>query len=434
MEQRTSCPVLQCEVKEESPFCAKLIITVPSLYVSVVYNHAVEQQRARTIAPGFGLGKVPHAYVEQNFRTSLTGHLKDFLLNFFVCSFVLQEIRRRKMVTISDPVLHSFTLDPQKDAVFTFEVPVFSQLILNEWKHFPFNSPKRKNYKDLDRQVESFIQEEQERMEHTQSTIDIGDWVRFSISIVNHTLSLLIPSHQEIMWIKIGDEEVDIPLGSLFMGRAIGEVFYSSNNELQYHFSPSVDAHHIFRIEILDVLFYSFFCIEQFKKCFKLKTQKEVHQKFIEVFSYRNNISQRRAMAEESLRLLLSKHRFTVPSHLIAMQQKEILNNMRFNPDYHVYRAQKDFKQSVRQLAEKQSKEKIILDMVAYQDNIIATDQDIKWMHNLSNRPRTKGFLFFDPYSTKIKGQEVPISEETLKFICLREKTLNYIIYHLTRR
>ena len=48
---------------------------------------------------------------------------------------------------------------------FTFEISVFPAMPLSEWKYLPFKAPKRKNYKDLDRQVESFLHEEQTHKE-----------------------------------------------------------------------------------------------------------------------------------------------------------------------------------------------------------------------------------------------------------------------------
>ena len=67
---------------------------------------------------------------------------------------------------------------------------------------------------------------------------------------------------------------------------------------------------------------HAYFCIDHFKNHFKIKNNKEMYQKLIEVFSYRNDLSQRRTMVEESLKLLFSKHRFEIPNHLILRQQK----------------------------------------------------------------------------------------------------------------
>ena len=59
---------------------------------------------------------------------------------------------------------------------------------------------------------------------------------------------------------------------------------------------------------------------------------------------------------------------------------------------------------------------------------------DLKSYLNLTKRPRIKEFLHFDPPTTKIRGQEFPVLTNDLQRVCLREKTLNHIIYHLTRK
>ena len=431
--KKQDCPSLRLEIQCEPTFCHATVI-VPACFVDTIYNHVTHEQKMNIETQGFGQGNVPVDYIKQNFHEPLIEHLKEFLFNYFVISFLFEEIRNRKLLVAGSPRVLTMNVTPGKDAHFSFELSLFPEIQLREWKYFPFNEKKKKNYKDLDRQVESFVQEERDYLKtHQDNIVHIGDWIRFSLSLVDeHQMPLL--EHKEILWFRMGDEEVDNALRSIFLDKKTGDVFCSISQDLQQFFSHRLDAHYTFYIEILDVLHHSYFCLDQFKKQFKLKTNKEMHQKLIEVFSYRNNISQRRAMAEESLKLLLNKHRFNVPVYLVIKKQKRVLNAVKANPDYHVYRVQKDFKERVRQLAEKQTKEKVILDHVAYNENVSVSDQDIKCYLNLLNRPRTKEFIYFDPPSTKHNGQEVPISEEELKRICLREKTLNHIIYHLTKK
>ena len=66
--------------------------------------------------------------------------------------------------------------------------------------------------------------------------------------------------------------------------------------------------------------------------------------------------------------------------------------------------------------------------------DIDVSHTDLKNYLNLTKRPRTKEFLHFDPPMTKIRGQEHPVLNEELSRMCLREKTLNHIIYHLTKK
>lgn len=94
---------------------------------------------------------------------------------------------------------------------------------------------------------------------------------------------------------------------------------------------------------------------------------------------------------------------------------------------------QKDFKKYVRQLAEKQTREMLLLDQLAYDENIDVSNQDVKHYLNLIKRPRTKEFIYFDPPISKLRGQEILFPNQELKQACLREKTLNHMIYHLTK-
>ena len=122
------------------------------------------------------------------------------------------------------------------------------------------------------------------------------------------------------------------------------------------------------RLPYYDIVPNAYFCLDQFKQHFRIKSNKEMYQKLIEVFSYRNDLSQRRTMVEESFKLLFSKHRFEIPNHLVLRQQKKVMDAIQYNPDYHVYRVQKDFKDAVRELAEKQAREEIFLDQLAYEE------------------------------------------------------------------
>ena len=78
-----------------------------------------------------------------------------------------------------------------------------------------------------------------------------------------------------------------------------------------------------------------------------------------------------------------------------------VLRAVQVNPDYHVYKSQLDFKEKIRQLAEKQLKETIIIDAIAYQEGIEITDEDVRSYLNFLQRPRTKEFVYFAPPPTR---------------------------------
>ncbi len=421
-------------LKNEPTFCSVAII-IPSEFVDNIYQQAISIQKKSIPAFGFHKRETPTAYIEQNYQLDLIEHIQELLLKYLALPFLYHEIIRLKILLAGKPRLTSISVQPKQDAEFIFELSLFPGITFQEWKYLPFKAPKRKNYKDLDRQVESFLQDElSAKQSYSNPMIAIGDWINYSLTLLNNDNEPLLDSQAVNFWIKIGDEEPDKPFQELFLKKKNGEQFTSNHPILQDYFSEPLNADYNFAVGILDTVPFAYFCLDQFKQHFRLKSNKELYQKFIEVFSYRNDLSQRRTMTEEALKLLFSKHRFEVPNHLILRQQKEVMDVIQLNPDYHVYRVQKDFKDTVKELAEKQVREQIFLDQLAYEENIETNHHDIKNYLNLTKRPRTKEFLHFDSPMSKVRGQEYPILSQELHQVCLREKTLNHIIYHLTKK
>lgn len=427
--------LLHLNLEKKAPFFCSATVIVPADVVNTVYRQASVCQQQSSCATGFTPGHTPLEYIENNFKANLVDHLKEFLFKHFVISFLYDQIHARRLTVAGEPRLKNIEINLHKDAHFTFDLTLCDDVPLQEWKYFPFKAPKRKKYKDLDRQVDFFVKQEKEHLKAQKSPdeLHVNDWVRFNLALFDQNKNPLLPEYKEHMWYRVGDEDADTPLQELFVGKKIGDIACTTNRGLQEFFSSSITTSYMFCVEITDILHNSFFCFDTFKQHFKLKTNKEMNQKLIEVFSYRNDLSLRKSIVEETLHLLLSKHRFDVPNYLILRQQEQVLNAVKKNPDYQVYRTQKDFKNLIYRLAEKQVKEQILLDQLAYGEDMVVTSQDIKCYLNLTQRPRTKEFIYFTAPETKINGQEMPVPEEQLKISCLREKTLNHIIHHLTK-
>ncbi len=427
---------LEFNFHQQTPTLWYAQINAPRELVSFIYHEAIKNQQHDMHTAGFAKGTVPFEYIEQALKATLVSHVKDFLLSFCVSSSLYEELRNRKIIVAGTPRLHSLDINPPHHASFTFELSTIAPIALHDWQYFPFKTPKRKNYKDLDRQVELFIKEEKDNLkDYMITTIDVGDWVCCDIALAkNNEAASFLPHIKETVWLRLGDEEADAPLRDVFLNKQLHQQFISHSPALQEYFSPHLATKYNFIVTIKEIVKNSFFCLEEFKRHFKLKTNKDVNLKLIEVFSYRNDLSLRRTIAEESLKLMLTKHKFEAPLHSILRQQQLLLETIQMNPDYHVYRVQKDFQSCVRQLAEKQAKEALFIDHVAYQDTINVNSADIKSYLTLTQRPRMKEFIYFELMSTKYQGRETPITSQALKQICLREKTLNHIIHYLTKK
>jgi FKBP-type peptidyl-prolyl cis-trans isomerase (trigger factor) len=401
-----------------------------------VYAQASKAKQQAINTYGFERGQTPVAYIEQNYRSHLISSVQEFVLQYFVVNFLYQNIIKEGILVAGEPRLSSISLEPHEDACFCFELSTWPSVTLQQWKNFPFKAPKRKNYKDIDRQVQGFIKEEQTRYkDHSDllETVQVGDWISFDIALTDEHQHPLLGNHQEHLWLRIGEEEADASLRSCFLGKRVGDIFYSHDGAFQEYFHQSADAVYNFCITITAIIPHAYICFDNFKQHFRLQTKKDLHHKLIEVFSFRNDLSQRRTMAEEALRLLLSKHHFKIPNHFTLREQQEVLEAVRTNPDYNVYKTQPSFKDYLKKLAEKQVKEALIMDHVAHTEGVAISDNDVALYLNLNKR-RAKEYIYFKPPPSKIAGQEVPVSAALMLLCCRREKALNHVIYHLTKK
>ncbi len=410
------------------------VITLPQKIVDALYFQALKAQKADADTYGFAKGSVPLQYIELNFKPNIIDHLKEFLFTHCILKFLYQSLCKNKITLIGEPTLKSIHLEPYESAQFCFSLTRATDCD-PKWKKLALKAPERKNYKDIDRQVETFLKEEEEFAQKvTSDAITIGDWVYFELSVVDSKKKPILGAHKDTLWIRISGEETDRDLQEIFIGKEVGEQFYSDHTFFQDYISTRVNLNYLFSITIQDRVPHAYFSLESFKHHFQLKNNKETHLKLIEVFSFRNDISQRRETVEATFKLLLKYYFVTLPKNILERQKQYVLDQVHNNPDYLVYKAQNDFKEKIRQLAEKQLKESIVIDTIAYQENIQVNHKDVMCYLNLIKRARTKEFIYFLLPDTKHNSQEIPLPEEILKQQCLREKTLNYVIKQLTKK
>lgn len=409
-------------------------IQIPSVHVDCLYTEAVKAQKSCVHTYGFIKGDTPLSYIEDNFRAPILDHLKELLFVHCASNFLYKSILEKKILIPGEPILVDIDVNNNQDALFKFGFTPINIDQDNRWEKQLIKIPERKNYKDLDKQAELFIKTEQKLAENKSDAISIGDIVCFEINLCNADSKPLISEYKDQLWIKINDEETDHDVQELFLGKKLNESFQTYNNYLQKYFSNSLNIKYFFTIKIIDIVPANHFSFEQFQHHFQIKSNKEMHLKLIEVFSYRNDISLRRETVETVLKAILKQYFVNIPNYLLDQQRNYLLKTIYNNPDYNVYKSQPDFNEKIKSLAEKQLKAAIVIDSIAYQENIQVSHQDIAGYLNLLKRPRTKEFIYFDLPILKSEGQEMPISTEFIKRFCLREKTLNYIISTVSKK
>ncbi len=426
---------LSLHLKQISTNIWQAEVAVEASLINSIYKQTLKAFQRDTILPGFKKETIPLSYLEENYKSSVTNNIKNYLFKHFILDFLMDEIRNEKITLTNYPRLTNAFIEKNKEATFTFDISVATPLLLKEWKYFIFRAPKRKRYKDLDKQVCIFLKKELTIFKkRNQNEIEEGDWIFFHCELVDNSDQLITNLNKSSFWIKINNKYVKKPFQESLLGKKTGDTFITNKLYWQNEFCPDEESNrYSYKITIKKIAKGNNFYLESFRSAFKLKSKTEVHNKLIEVFSFRNDTSQRKAIIEEVFHLLLSKHRFEIPKHFSVRRQEEIISYLKKRPDYNVYKQNEDFAQQISMLAEKQLKEEILIDQLAYKENISVSSEDLKNYLYFFNNNRLKEFIYFKPIIEKIEESDFPLQTGMLKQYALREKALNEIIYELTR-
>lgn len=420
-------------VVEEGPQKHIAKVLIGKEYVSALYKEVLFSRKKHVKTHGFSQGDTPLGYIEQNFRAPILEHLKELFFAHCVIHLLYDSLATKKIVVIGDPDLIDIKIDPEGTTEFIFRLTTASFDQKKRWQNLRLKPLKRKNYRDLDRQVENFMHEEltKKKQASDDDVIKLNDWVNFKISLLNNDRNNLMPGYASNLWVRIESGEDDKDLQELFLDRKIGDTFTSHSSFLQEHMSTMSDIKYFFQVTIQHRVPGEYFSLDLFRRQFSLEHEIEIPAKLIEVFSMRNDITLRRETIEAVFKLLHKHYFFRVPQQLLEIQKQTLLEAVKNTPDYQVYKARSDFKDKIRALAEKDLKEAIIVDAIAYQEGITVDDDDLCAYLNLLRKPRMKSFVYFKLPDTH--SEQVPISSALLKRYCLREKTLNHLIKEITQ-
>ncbi len=411
-------------------------VTIPAKITESFFKLATERQQFSMNPLGFKKGLAPLSYIQEHFKTPMISHLKDLGLKFFGINTLLRQIRNQKIVIVGAPELQDIQVDMHGNTIYTFQGHTPKELYMQSWKYLPFKPTPRKKYRDIDKQVLSFLEEEENssKAHDPNKGIKVGDWVCFQAWVIDQKNTPIFEDHAANVWLRIGDEEPDLDFQNNFLGKKINDQFTTDIPSLQNYFCENSSSNYTFIIKIQDIVPYHSFSFDLFKTYFKIKTHKDLLAKITEVFSFSNDISQRRSIAHEALGIIIKKNHIVLPDESILKQKRQIITDLQFKPDFMVYKMDPQFEHHVTNMAKRQLLDGVIAEFIGYQDNISVTNNDIKTILQLTQRPRLKDFLYFSFIKSQLNGQEFPVDHESLHNFCLREKSVNHIIYHLTKK
>ncbi len=420
------------EAKRASSHVDKIIVTINQELITHLLSLTTRLFSVKPVE-GFQRKNVPLDYLEATLGDEITRKLHDLLLRHVVVNTISKHLQSNKIVSSNYPRLTKISSPLDGPWSFNFDLSLAHSIELKEWRNFSFKQPKRKRYKDLDKQVINFLDQEIAEVKRLDAEkVEEQDWVFFDTSLCDVDGKIFEPRIESNFWINVKQHAGIDVLRDLFIGKRVGDTFITNLLDMDHGMNEYENYRHYFQATIRNIVKGGHLSLDLFKGNFKLKNKSEVHNKLMEVFSFRNDESQRRSTIEEVFHLLLSKHRFEVPKHLVLRRQEDLLLAMMKQPDYHVYKAQKDFSHHLELLAEKQLKEEILVDQIAYQEDISGENVDAQHYLHLFGNKKLHEFLYFKPVIARLDQFNIPFNVSLLQQTFTREKTLNYIIHAMT--
>ncbi|MCK4499470.1 hypothetical protein KAU11_03185 [Candidatus Babeliales bacterium] len=411
-------------------------IIVPANVIQKIRKHLMALYSVHSKTLGLEHKNLPNEYIAVRYNDSIQKHTNNFSLKFLVLDFLEHELNERKISVAHRPRLEKILRQKNGSIEFRFRVSTITELKSDGWKKLSFTPPRRKLYKDLDRQAKTFLEQEAaKKLAPPENwTVQGEDWIGFDIILLGKTQKPIIKNHQNGLWMRISTKYLLCPFQNLFLDKKVGDSFLISNFPVEGFPEDAISSKGNFLATITSIVKGGYFSEPLFRSTFRLTTEKEVHEKLIEIFSFRNDISQRRSIIEEVFRLLFSKFRFEIPRHLILRRQETLLHSVRKLPDYHVYKSDSRFVKQLELLAEKQLKEEILIDRIAHDENIQLVSHDICEYLNLFSHERLQEFVYFRPDHDHLNKTTSPLRKGLLAKTARREKVLNHVIHALSQK
>jgi len=309
-------------IKESSSHLVQAVVTISSDIFNQVKFYITEFHSKYSRPQGLESIDLPFNYIEKENREKIESSIKKFILKYIVFDFMAMQIPNKRVSLANGPRIASIVLEDDNTLKYYFDLSMASQLSMKDWKLFSFKAPKRKQYKDLDKQVDLFIKSENSIYKKQNfELIENYDWVNFAAVLLDDKNVGVIPDYESNFWLRINIDEIEEPFQKNFVGKKLGDSFTITGFPLVGEIRDLISEQSKFSINIKSIVKGMELDQETFKSFFKLKTKSNLHSKMIEVFSYRNDVSQRKAIIEEVFHLLFSKHRFEIPKHFVICHE-----------------------------------------------------------------------------------------------------------------
>jgi FKBP-type peptidyl-prolyl cis-trans isomerase (trigger factor) len=421
---------LKYTIEKKSSHVWNLFINIPVALSMHIQDHITSLYRQYTVMPGLSCSTLPITYTQHYFSHEIEQDTQQFLYDHFIEESIHFFLQEHGVSIVNWPRLQDISGTAANGYTFTVGLSCAPHIALTNWQKHTFIAPKRKNYTDLDIQVESFIATLQHTKSDTTTIVETGDWVHFSAQLRSPHIQAPLHSTSNY-WLRISIPTLATPAMHQFLGSSKNATFSIPATTLTTNSAAQTHSDYVFDITIKQVVKTNKLTLSQVQTSLATPTHTDLHNKLIEIFSFRSDVSLRKAIIEELFYSLFNAFRFDIPPHAITRRKELFLEIMQSTPDNSVYTKQKHFSTHLTLLAEMRLKEEALVDAIAQKENINVTSDDIAHYLSLASHDRLKEFLYFTPLTEETLTTDRPCSEHVLHQVVRREKTLNAIIQRL---
>ena len=240
---------LKYTIEKKSSHLWDVTIEVPAALTAHIKDHITRMYQQYTIMPGMSCKNLPVAYTKHYFANEIERETQRFLLDHFIQESVQVFLQENKISTVNWPRLKEIIPDTSNATyIYTLALSLAPTITLENWHSYSFIAPKRKNYTDLDIQVDSFIASLDKELP-TSNEVECGDWVRFSAQF--RSPHIQTPIHSPLhYWLRITNPLLATVSIQKFISAKIGDSFVLPANALAFFNNNTPNTDYYFDITV----------------------------------------------------------------------------------------------------------------------------------------------------------------------------------------
>lgn len=379
---------LDVDIRETAPCERHVTVTVARQDIDRYLDDQVKELIKTAQVPGFRPGKVPRKLLEKKFRKELHDQIKSSLL----VDALTQVSEDHQLAAIGEPDFdpNAIEIPDEGPLTFEFEIEVRPDFDLPDWKGLEIRRPNRDiTEEDIDERLTRVVAEDG-TFEEIEGPAKHGDYVVVSVSSFDGEVKLGEKKEKRLQLLPtLGfyDGRLD-GFDKLMEGvrpgdERSGEIQLSEELDHQELRGKTIQAK--FKVHKIERLKLPELTPEYLSKLGEVEDEAGLRERIKEVLQRQLNYQQQQAAREQVLEKLLAKVDLELPEPLLRRQASRELQRSLMElqsagfSDEEIRAREAQLRQSARSSTARSLKEHFVLERIAEEEDIDATEQDYEY-------------------------------------------------------